>query len=187
MSRPWPVASLISAVALAAFLLACGAEESVAPSANGSASHEAGAHEHSQAPEAGAHAGVVTLTEAWVTLSPTGRGPAGGFLSVHNGTHREVRIVGASSTAAETVEVHRSWMENGVARMAPVTEIVIAPGEGVSLAPGGYHLMLHDVGPIEVGSTVPLVLEFSDGEAHAVVAKVQATGGGEASGHVHAH
>jgi hypothetical protein len=73
------------------------------------------------------------------------------------------KLVGASSPAAGTAEVHEMKMEDDVMRMRPAGAIDLPVGKAFELKPGGYHLMLQDLkGPLKAGSTVPLTLVFRD-------------------------
>lgn len=62
-------------------------------------------------------------------------------------------------------EIHQtSTTAEGVSSMAPAGEIVIAPGEAVSLEPGGLHAMLMRLQrPMAKGESFSLMLDFSDG------------------------
>ena len=47
--------------------------------------------------------------------------------------------------------------------MRPASSLVIEPGDTLTAAPGGLHLMLVDLKkPLVKGTTVPLVLTFQD-------------------------
>lgn len=80
--------------------------------------------------------------------------------------HREVacRLVGASSDAAEKVELHTHTEVDGVMQMGPIEGgIEIAPGAQHALARGGDHVMLMGLKqPLENGQAVALTLDFGD-------------------------
>lgn len=71
------------------------------------------------------------------------------------------RLLGASSDAAQDVQLHTSEMENNVMRMREVPAIdVPANGEAV-LKPGGYHVMLLDLTrDLTPNETITLTLTF---------------------------
>jgi len=70
-------------------------------------------------------------------------------------------LVGASSPAAGTVEVHETVMEGAMSQMRPVARIEVpAKGEQV-LKPGGYHIMLMDLKQeLKVGDVIEVTLRF---------------------------
>jgi hypothetical protein len=98
---------------------------------------------------------------AWVRASVPGQQATGAFMRI---TAKEpTKLVGASSPAAGTAEVHEMKMEGDVMRMRPAGAIDLPVGKAFELKPGGYHLMLQDLkGPLKAGSTVPLTLVFRD-------------------------
>jgi len=129
--------------------------------------------EESAPSEPAAPTGELVARDAWVTPPASGRGPAGGFLTLANGSARERRVVAVSSPETGPIELHRSWIEGGVARMAPVEALVVGPGETLSLEPGGHHLMIFEAGSLAPGDTVTLRLELADGDARELVATVR--------------
>ena len=120
--------------------------------------------------------GGLEVRDAWVEPPAAGRGPGGGFLTLANGSERARRLTGASSPAAGRIEIHRSWIADGVARMERVDQLRVEPGETLRLEPGGLHLMLFDAPGLAAADEVPLRLEFADGERRTVTAHVRPAG-----------
>ena len=89
------------------------------------------------------------------------------FMVIVNNTEADDALVGASSPAAETVEIHQTTQaEDGTMAMAPVEEVPIPAGGVAELKPGGYHVMLIDlVAPLVEGEQIELTLEFANGRA----------------------
>lgn len=106
----------------------------------------------------------VELRDAWARPTVPGQRSTGvyGRFSTAVG----LRLLGGSSPAAESVEVHQMAMEGDVMRMRALPQGLELPaGQGVELAPGGYHLMLTGLRqPLAAGATLPLTLRFVDGE-----------------------
>lgn len=176
-------ATLACALVLAiAGPLACGGdEEAIRPHDATSPAHEASGG------LVASPSGALEIHDARIEPSPAGRGPAGGFLTLVNGSDRVWTLVGASSPAAGRVELHRSWIDAGIARMEAVAELSIAPGERVTLEPGGHHLMLFDARDLAPGGEVLLRLEFADAPPREVSARVAAAGGRPDEHHAHDH
>jgi copper(I)-binding protein len=75
-----------------------------------------------------------------------------------------VALTGASSKAYSQVMLHHSSTQGGVSRMTMVDTLPVPPHDKAMLAPAGYHLMLmQPAAPVKPGSTVRLLLKFSDG------------------------
>ncbi|BBI71429.2 hypothetical protein HAALTHF_12940n [Vreelandella aquamarina] len=81
-------------------------------------------------------------------------------------------------------------MDGDVMRMAPLPGGIELPaGESVTLAPGGLHLMLMELGsPIVEGEPVPVTLEFQHAEPMEIELQVLPVGASpEGSHHEGAH
>lgn len=155
-----PVA-LMAAVAVALSVASCG----TSPANGGSAtttSPAAGA-----TPPAASHArtpGSVTLESGWAKADS---GMTAVFGTVHNDTDQPVTLVGGSSSAAASVEVHTMVKQaDGTMKMTKKEGgLPIAAGASVELAPGADHIMLIGLrAPLENGSDVTLVLRTADGK-----------------------
>lgn len=99
------------------------------------------------------------------------------------------RLLGATSLAAGRVELHEMQVEGTVMRMRELTNGLPLPaGQAVTMAPGGYHLMLVDLKqPLVAGQTIPVQLRFRDApplEVTMQVAPVAAQGPAK-PGHAH--
>jgi copper(I)-binding protein len=68
-------------------------------------------------------------------------------------------------TAAGAASLHTVVTDsNGVTRMQPLAALVIPAGSSVSLAPGGYHIMLTELrSPLEAGDSVFVALNLAQG------------------------
>lgn len=99
---------------------------------------------------------------AWSRATPPGATVAGGFLTLHNDGVQAERLLGASSDAAASVEIHSVTEIDGVMRMRRLDDgLAIPAGERVTLAPGGYHLMfIRPSRAFAAGDTVDVRLQF---------------------------
>ncbi|MEM1288787.1 MAG: copper chaperone PCu(A)C [Pseudomonadota bacterium] len=97
--------------------------------------------------------------------TPPNARAAGGYFSIHNhGTDN--RLVAASSSMADRVELHTMTMEDDVMRMRELEDGIAVPAEGlIKLKPGGMHVMFMGLAePFSVGDVIPVTLEFEGGE-----------------------
>jgi hypothetical protein len=106
--------------------------------------------------------GDLVLDHAWARATPAGAKVGGGYLTIENKGATADKLIGGSSRAAGRVEVHETAMSNGVATMRPVKGgLSIPPGQSVTLAPGGYHLMMTELkGPLKKGDKLVVTLMF---------------------------
>jgi copper(I)-binding protein len=118
---------------------------------------------------------VLRAEQVWVRLPAEGRRVTAGFLDVVNDGDTAVRIVGARSQAAGTIELHEMAHDNGMMRMRQITGIDVPARGRVTLAPGGLHLMLFDLAtPLTTGTRVRIQLLLADGATLDVVGDVRA-------------
>lgn len=112
--------------------------------------------------------------DGWVRLPPPGMAMTAGFGRLENHLDRELHIVGASMVGAGDVSIHRTVIEDGVARMRPVERLSVPAGESVALAPGGLHLMIMQLeAPLTAGQTLALTLRSDTGEQYEVTLDVR--------------
>ena len=106
--------------------------------------------------------GALEIGDPWARATPPTAPTGGGYLSIKNTGTTPDRLLSISSPAAETVQVHEMKMEGNVMRMREAEHgVEIAPGATVTLAPGGYHIMMMGLKePLKQGTKVPLTLVF---------------------------
>jgi protein SCO1 len=112
---------------------------------------------------AGGHASLIRASMAYVP-APAGAGPAAVYVTLTNRATEPDTLLGATTRVAGYVELHRHAMTGGRMMMEQVAGAGIAAGDSLSLAPGGYHLMLFDLtAPLAPGDTFTVDLEFRRG------------------------
>ena len=98
----------------------------------------------------------VKATNAWVRATVPAQKSTGAFLTLTSS--EDAKVVGVSSPAAATVEIHNSAMHNGVMQMHAVDKLDLPAGKAIDFKPGGYHVMLLGLArPVAVGDKVPIV------------------------------
>lgn len=128
-----------------------------------------------------AWAANISVTDAWARATMPGQPVSGAYMQIQ--ADADARLVGASSPVVPRVEVHEMTMDGGVMRMREVKAVDLPKGKTVSLAPGGFHLMLMNLPkPIAVGDVIPLTLVVeSGGKRQSVEVKAEARAMGSAA------
>lgn len=80
--------------------------------------------------------------DAWVREGPPNAGALAGYVTLTNHTDQDRTLVFAKSEQFNVVEIHRTIVENGVAKMRRQKDLPIPAGGSLILEPGSYHLML---------------------------------------------
>ena len=107
-------------------------------------------------------AGDLLIENPWTRATPPGAPSAGAYLRITNNGSTTEHLSGATSTAAQLVQFHEMRVADGIMMMSELGDgLDIAPGETVTFAPSGFHLMLVGLaGPIDEAATIEITLEF---------------------------
>lgn len=129
------------------------------------------------------HPGDITVERAWAGATPGPVRNGAVYLTVTDAGAPD-RITGVSAPMAEGAGMHESSNENGIMRMRPVQSLPVTPGQPVTFAPGGYHIMLTGLKhPLRPGETFPLTLTFERTAPVTVSVTVEKAGASAPSGH----
>lgn len=105
---------------------------------------------------------TITMTD-YAMRAALGNNPnTAAYVTIRNTGDQADRLISASCECAATTELHSMATKNGVMEMAEMKDgFAIAPGEILTLKPGGNHIMLLGlkVRPQD-GSTVNMKLTF---------------------------
>jgi len=121
------------------------------------------------APAAAPAADAIRVLDPWARATVPGQKVGGVYMEIVSS--RDARLVGVSSPAAGSAEVHSMTMDGGTMRMRAVEALDLPAGTPVKLAPGGFHVMLFDLKkPLVAGQKVPitLVIEETGKRAHRI-------------------
>ena len=109
-------------------------------------------------------ASQLRVENGWVAEIPPVLKVTAALMVLHNDGTTPRYLVGASSPATESIEVHKSIVVDDLAKMVRQMELEIPAGGSLSFDnQSGYHLMLYGVEGLKAGQTLPITLEFKDG------------------------
>ena len=106
--------------------------------------------------------GSLHIAQPWSRATPKGAKAGAGYMTITNKGTTPDKVSCVSDDASAQCEIHSMTMEGGVMKMRPVEGgLEIKPGETVTLAPSGFHVMFRDLKhPLEPGNTVKATLKF---------------------------
>lgn len=87
-------------------------------------------------------ADTLEISHAWIREAPPSSKVLAGYMTINNQRETAITINGISSPDFESAEVHRTVINEGVARMLHIEQLDIPANGNVKLEPGGLHLML---------------------------------------------
>jgi hypothetical protein len=135
-------------------------------------------------------AAPVKVDRPWLRPSVQGQAATGAYMTLT--ATEPLTLLGASTPAAGSVELHHMQMEGDIMRMRPVDTLPLPPNQPVQLAPGGFHLMvMQPKTPFRVGTSMPLTLRLRDAKGAvrtvsvSVPVAISAPAGGPAAEHKH--
>lgn len=82
------------------------------------------------------------IDDAWARAPLPGRSTTAAYMTLTNNGDDTLIIDRISSPQYARIEAHVTEMSDGVMRMRQIAQLRLAPGETLTLAPGGTHLML---------------------------------------------
>lgn len=116
----------------------------------------------------------MVIEDAYARASSPVAQSGAAFMTIFNHSDRDDRLIGATSTAAERLELHTHIMEdNGIMRMVEVEEgFAIAAGETIALERGAFHVMMLGLtAPFVQGEEIEVTFTFehADPVVHTIV------------------
>jgi len=124
---------------------------------------------------AGAQQSRIQVDHVWSRAAMTGH--VGVVYLTITDTGPADTLTGVTSPVATTASLHESVNDNGVMKMRPVASLPVTPGKPLTLAPGGFHIMLMDLKrPLTDGDSFPVTLRFTKAGQVTATATVEKAG-----------
>src|SRR5215472_3629367 len=121
--------------------------------------------------------GSIHITQPWSRATPKGATAGAGYITITNKGTTPDKVSCVSDDASAQCEIHSMTMEGG---------LEIKPGETVTLAPSGFHVMFRQLKhPLEQGKTVKATMKFDKAgtvEVEYPILAIGASAPGTASG-----
>lgn len=107
-------------------------------------------------------AGDITVTGAFSRATLPNAKSGGGYMIISNAGDEADRLVGVATENAARSEIHEMRLEGDMMKMSAVEGgLEIPAGGSVTLAPGGYHVMLMGLKqPLKADECLNLTLRF---------------------------
>ncbi|VVE05387.1 membrane protein [Pandoraea pneumonica] len=115
----------------------------------------------------------VDVSDAWARGTVPGQTATGVFMTLQS--HQATTLVGVSTPAAATAEVHEMKLEGTLMKMRALPNGLPLPAnQPVQLKPGSYHIMLNALkAQLKKGDTVPVTLRFESADHKKTEQQVQ--------------
>ena len=112
----------------------------------------------------------LTITDARIMITPPGVSVTAGLMTVVNNTENDIKIFAIEAEGFKRVEMHKTEVTDGVARMRQEYELKVPANDQLILENGGYHMMLYTPErSFAEGDSIALSLSTSIGPVRASV------------------
>ena len=117
---------------------------------------------------------ALKITDPWISAAPPTVTVFAGYMTFTNEGPVDLRISEITSSRFESIEMHRTLIEQGIARMEEQTSLLIPGNQTLKLAPQSWHLMLiNPTRPVTLGQQVQLTVVLENKQRIAVTATVR--------------
>lgn len=105
---------------------------------------------------------LIRISHAWASATVPGQQVGAAYMVLQSPI--DASLTEVVSPMADSVEIHKMTMNNGVMEMRMLEMLPLPAGKAVKLEPGGFHLMLFDLKkPLKTGEALDLTLRVKDG------------------------
>ncbi len=119
----------------------------------------------------------VTVENARLVLPAVAGNPGAVYFDIKNESDRGASIRAVDVAAAKTAAMHEMSEWNFKMEMMPMDQIMVQPGETVSLTPGKYHIMAEELEEgLASGGSTEVTLTFLGGDKISFPAEIRAAG-----------
>jgi periplasmic copper chaperone A len=121
--------------------------------------------------------GDIQVRHPWSRATPPGASVAAAYMEIRNSGKQPDRLLSASTSVAQRVEMHVTERDGEVMKMRQVKAFDIPARERYALRPGGAHLMLVELKqPLKKGERFAMQLRFERAGELQVELEVQEQG-----------
>lgn len=107
---------------------------------------------------------VPVVRDAWIRMPPMRMPMLAGFARIDNACEKPVVVVGVSSPAFGSVELHETTIVDGISRMRAVPALQIDARGARQMESGGLHLMLKQPQTMpQIGEKLRVDFNLADG------------------------
>ncbi|MGB0221941.1 MAG: copper chaperone PCu(A)C [Luminiphilus sp.] len=117
---------------------------------------------------------TLSIDDLWVRAAPPHMKMTAAYGGLRNDGVDPVTVVSVSTSITDRASIHETQLRNDRAMMRPVSALPIAPGQQVTLEPGGLHLMLMELStPLEIGKTIDICFMLETGDSVCAEAEIR--------------
>jgi|TARA_R110002012_G_scaffold69609_5_gene180107 copper(I)-binding protein len=109
------------------------------------------------------HNAKVLVQSSFARESIPGTSISSAYMAINNISTKDLRLISATSSVTDRIEIHEHTMANGLMRMRQVEYVDISAKDTVLFQPSGLHLMIFDLKqPLKAKENITITLHFDD-------------------------
>ena len=116
----------------------------------------------------------IVVKNAWVRAAPAGSKTMAAYMLIDNQGSQTMSSSKIIANGFERTELHRSFIDNNIAKMKKLENISINGNESLTLEPGGLHLMLINPKKVPIKNSKIEMLIFFENENDNEVIRIEA-------------
>ncbi len=122
--------------------------------------------------------GNIEIYNIWTRTTPGRAKTAAVYIErIYNSGQQADHLVRISSTLAKKNLIHRTIVEDGIAKMVHVKELKVHAGHSLSFQPGRLHIMMLGIQKsLNGGDSFPMTLEFKKAGKIEIIVEVREMG-----------
>jgi periplasmic copper chaperone A len=107
---------------------------------------------------------AMMVSDCWIRSMPASI-PSGGYFKLMNMSDKPIDLTGVATDAFGMSMLHQTQSSGSTSKMIMIDKATVPANGTLEFAPNGYHVMFENARKaIKVGSSIPVVFTFSDGE-----------------------
>lgn len=116
----------------------------------------------------------ILVEDGYARESIPGTTISSAYMTIKNVSATDIRLVSATSTVSDRIELHQHTMVDGLMRMRQRDYVEILANDSTVFQPSGFHLMIFDLKqPLKAKENIIITLHFDDQSSINVSYKVQ--------------
>jgi len=116
----------------------------------------------------------IVVKNAWVRAAPAGSKTMAAYMHIDNQGSQTMSSSKIIANGFERTELHKSIIDNNIAKMKELEDISINGSESLILEPGGLHLMLINPEKVPIKNSKIEILMFFENENDNEVVRIEA-------------
>ena len=107
----------------------------------------------------------LSISKARIIIMPPMMKITSAYMTLKNNSDKSITLVKATSDSYEYIDMHKTQITDGMAKMIHQETLTIAAGESLAFENGSYHLMMHNpTHPLVKDELIKITFHSAEGQ-----------------------